>query len=326
MRYERLQPLNIDPDMLQERTVAVVGLGATGSHMAETLARIGVNLVLVDRDFLEPSNLSTSTLYTEDQVEQRLPKAIAAEEQTSRITTDIEVAAHIRDVNHRTVETLMTDVDLILDGTDNMETRFLLNEYSLKTETPWVHVSALGYTGEVMPIVPGKTACFRCIFADVDPAGLETCETAGILKETAATAANHATMTAARILTGDTAQGLTRFNLDRGKMRTLTVEQRKDCSVCMEQQYPYLEGNLGSTTVALCGQDKYQIRPPHPADIELKTVDEALQEKGTVVRNNYLLRMESDDVMFTLFQDGRAIIKAASAEEAKTIYSRFVGN
>lgn len=326
MRYERLDPLNLDAERLQENTVAVVGLGATGSHMAENLARLGADIVLIDRDWLEPQNLSTSALYTEEQVEKRLPKTVAAQEKLADINSEISIRSHLEDLNADTCTDLLAHVDLILDGTDNLETRFLLNEYSVKTGTPWVHVSALGYAGEVMPIVPETTACFHCLFADKDGAALETCETAGILKETAATAANLATRTAFSLLAGEDGAGLTRFNLKNQQMRTLSVEQRDDCRVCTKQDYPYLKREQGSVTTVLCGEHKYQIRPREENRLDLATRADRLRERGAISVNDHLLRFESDDARFTLFKSGRAIITAESEAEAKSVYTRLIGN
>ncbi len=346
MRYQRLEPLDVDHECIQDSTVAVVGLGATGSHMAANLARLGTDLILIDRDYLEPSNLSTSALYTEDHVEEQLPKAVAAEQVLEAINSDIQINAHTTDVNRYTVDTLLDAADIVLDGTDNMETRYLLNEYSIKTRTPWIHLSALGHTGEIMPVIPKKQvqaqagsqqsqsnppprspgACFNCLFNEVDASRLDTCETAGILKETAATAANIATRTAIDVLAGQNAGGLTRFDLQRHEMRTLTTERREDCTVCQHRQFPFLSGEDGSTTTALCGENKYQVRPGTDTTVELAETATALKRHGTVEQNEHLLRFENTDAAFTLFQDGRAIIAAESPERAKSIYSRFVGD
>jgi adenylyltransferase/sulfurtransferase len=324
-RYSRLQPLDIDQTAVKDATIAVVGLGATGSHMAAQLARLGADLILVDRDYLAEANLATSTLYTMDHVEQQLPKATAAASAIREITGDSTVDAQVADVNAATITDLLTDADLIMDGTDNMETRFLLNEYSIRHEIPWIHVAALGRRGAVFPVLPGETACFNCVFADADGAALETCETAGVLNAAAATVANIAVSTAIDILSGETPDGLQRYDLGAGRSRTLAVVRRDDCTVCQGHNSLYLDGEQGSTTTAVCGENKYQINPQRDTGIDLQERADQLASRGTVTVNDHLLRYESADTAFTLFRDGRAIIAADSMADARSVYSRLIG-
>lgn len=325
-RYQRTEPLNIDMDALQQTTVGIIGLGATGSHMAENLARLGANLVLIDRDFLEPQNLSTSALYTEQHVSDALPKAVAAKNALEAINSDATVTEHVADVNSQTVDRLLADVDIILDGTDNLVTRFLLNEYAVNTGTPWIHVSALGFQGEVLPVIPEETACFHCLFADKDGSQLETCETAGILKETAAAVAGVATTATIRILSGETPTGLTRLDMRDGAAQTYDVSRRDDCSVCQQQDFHQLDEEPSFRTTTLCGENKYQVTPSEEQVLDLSALKTRLQEQGTVTQNPHLLRFTSDDAQFTVFKNGRAILSAETPEQAKSLYSRFIGN
>lgn len=324
MRYDRLDPLELDAEQLRASTVAVVGAGATGSRMLAQLARLGADLHIVDRDYLEESNLATSALYTAAQVAERLPKAVAAEQRLQAINADIDTAATVADLDHRTVDDLLAPADLVLDGTDNMETRFLIDEYCLNTDTPWVHVAALRQTGTVMPVIPGETACFRCVFGDVDGTGLATCETAGIAPAAAATAASLGVTAAARLLAGVSDPGLRRFDLAADRFERLEVVRREDCPVCQEGRSPHLDGVTGAAATRLCGEDMYQVHLQR--DVDLAEQAAALRAAGSVERNDYLLRFENDDVAFTLFRDGRMIVDAASPAEARSVYARFVGN
>lgn len=340
MRYARLRPLDRDTAPVQAATVAVVGAGATGSRMLEQLARLGADIRVVDRDYLEESNLATSALYTEEQVAERLPKAVAAQERLRAINSGIAVEAAVDDVNHRTVHGLLDGADLVMDGTDNITTRHLLNEYCLDHGVPWVHVSALGERGEAMPVVPGAPAdagdrrsrsdlppgspgvCFNCVFGEVDGALLETCETAGISPAAAATAASLGVTTAVGILAGEYDPGLTRFDLGTGRFQHLGIE-RSGCSVCNEGERPYLDGENGAQATTVCGEHQYQVQPS-TGGVDLDALENQLQELGSVTRNRHLLRFTGNE-QFTVFRDGRMIVDAESREDAKSIYSRFVG-
>ncbi|MFB6294504.1 MAG: ThiF family adenylyltransferase [Candidatus Nanohaloarchaea archaeon] len=343
MRYNRLDPVDVDTAAVRDATVAVVGAGATGSRMLEQLARVGARLRIVDRDYLEESNLATSTLYTTEQVEDGLPKAVAAEHRLTAINPNISIDARVADLNHRTADDHLAGVDIVLDGTDNMETRHLVNEYCVKHGVPWVHVSALAQRAEVMPVVPGETACFNCVFGDVDGTALATCETAGIVPAAAATAASLGVTTAIDILNGADPQGLVRADLGTGRFHQLAVERQR-CRVCSDGSFPYLDGEAGSTAATVCGEDKYQIHGGS-GGVDLASLEEDLEAVGEVTRNDHLLRFDGEarspagasestdaerpvrgDEQFTVFADGRMIVEADSREAAKNVYARFVGS
>ncbi|MDY6766533.1 MAG: ThiF family adenylyltransferase [Candidatus Nanohaloarchaea archaeon] len=322
MRYARLDPLDLDTAPLRESTVVVVGAGATGSRMLEQLARTGADLRIVDRDVLETANLATSALYTEEQVEERLPKAVAAERRLEAVNGKIRIEADVADLTHRNADTLLSPADIVLDGTDNVETRYLINEYCVTHEVPWVHVAALGERGAVMPVRPGETACFNCVFGDVDSAALATCETGGIDPAAASTAAALGVRTAAALRDGEPVQGLTRFDLGRGTFHDLSVA-REACRVCRGEASPYLDGEKGSSTARVCGEDQYQVRGA--GDVDLERLADELAEQGTVQRNDHLLRFHDGDTRFTVFRGGRMLVEAESPEEARSIYARYVG-
>ncbi|MDY6768489.1 MAG: ThiF family adenylyltransferase [Candidatus Nanohaloarchaea archaeon] len=322
MRYARLAPLDLEQDAVRDATVAVVGAGATGSRMLAQLARLGADIRIVDRDVLEEPNLATSALYTERQVEERLPKAVAARERLEAVTPDTTIDPIVEDLTHRNADSLLDGADIILDGTDNFETRHLINEWCVENDVAWVHVSALGVTGEVMPVVPGETACFNCVFGEVDGAALATCETAGIAPAAAATAASLGVHAATELLQGGQPSGLQRFDLDSG-VETLAVERRESCTACAEHAFPYLDGEKGAAATRVCGEDAYQVTGD--AEPDLEQLENRLDGSGDVVRNPYLLRFDGRET-FTVFCDGRMLVEAASPEEARSIYARFVGS
>lgn len=315
MRHERIAATGAGfPEGVE---VAVVGAGATGSHMIDLLARHGVDLRVVDRDVLEPENLATSALYTRGMVEEGLPKAVAAERAAGRMA---DVTAHVAHLDAASVD-LLEPADIILDGTDNMEARRLLNEYALDRGVPFVHAAALGARGQVFP-VDGRP-CLECVLGHVDGARLGTCETEGILPEAAGTAAAVAVRSAARLLRGEDAGGLHRFDLERGGMRRLDVRAREDCPACAGER-PHLDGAAGTRTATLCGGGKVHLDPNLESGVALSEVAENLEEIGKVDVNKHLLRFEGGE-RFTLFRDGRAIVDAGGEDEALRIYDRFVG-
>ena len=294
-------------DRLHEATVAVVGLGATGSVIAEHLARHGVRLLLIDRDYLEGNDLYSSNLYTKSDVDNGLPKAIAASEKLSELTT---VESHVASLNGGNVD-LLESADIILDGTDNLETRFLVNEYCKKNDKPWVYTAAIGEQGYSMFF---DSECFSCVFEKVNAGKLDTCESAGIMRETAAISASKSALKAVRYLTGkDVSEALETVD-----GRLLDVESQ-GCPVCNGEGYPHLES--GKTTTSVCGENKYQLK---------RNVDdsafERLREHGEVLADNdYLTRADIGGSSFTLFRSGRAIIEAEDAGHAEAVFDEIIG-
>ncbi|MDY6770278.1 MAG: ThiF family adenylyltransferase [Candidatus Nanohaloarchaea archaeon] len=323
MYYDRVDRLDTDTGAVRDATIAVVGAGATGSRMLEQLAGLGCDLHIVDRDYLERPNLATSALYTAEDVEEGLPKAVAAAQRLAATTPEIEVDAAVADVNHRTVDEHLAGADLVLDGTDNITTRQLINEWSCAQDVPWVHVAALGRRGTAMPVVPGETACFRCAVGDVDGAALPTCETAGISPAAAGAAASLGVAAAIDILAGDVDGGMARVDLAADRSRTLDVARRPDCPVCGEGERPHLSGAAGTGTTQVCGEDQYQVRPESGA-VDLDALAAELEGLGAVTQNEHLLRFDGGE-QFTVFRDGRMLVEADSPEQAKQVYARFVG-
>lgn len=296
-----------DLDKLQGSTVAVVGLGATGSVIAEHLARHGVNLVLIDRDYLEPNDCYSSLIYTPDQCDQVLPKAEVAEDYLSKFS---EVESHVESLNPENVE-ILSDVDLIMDGTDNMETRFLIDEYCRKNGKTWIYTSALGEKGLSMVF---DNSCFSCVFEDIAAGSLETCETAGIMREVSTVAASISAEKAVECLTGKEVEE----TLDTVSGKSYSIESGS-CEVCRGENFPHLES--GRKTVAVCGENKYQVEK----EAGRKARERLKQQADRFKENDYLVRAEVNGHEFTLFDDGRAIIEARDRGHAEAIYSETIG-
>jgi len=316
-------------EKLGKSSVAVIGLGALGTVVAGNLCRAGVgHLRLVDRDFVELSNLQRQILFDEEDARRRLPKVIAAAERLRAINSQVVIEPLIADVAAGNVERIIAGCDLVLDGLDNMETRFLINDACVKTGTPWIYGGAVASSGATMTIVPGKTACLRCLMGQVPaPGTMPTCDTVGVLAATTGAVASIECAEALRLLTGHEPAGsiLCIDIWDRG-FRDLTIERRPDCPACGAGEYEYLTGSRTSWTTVLCGRDAVQIVPPSEQELPLEDLGQRLARIGKVLYNGFLLSFEIGDLELVLFPTGRAIIRGTTDEaEARTIYARYVG-
>ena len=331
-RYSRQEVLpqigKAGQERLGKARVAVVGLGALGSVAASLLARAGVgHLRLIDRDVVEITNLQRQALFTEADLDR--PKAIVARERLLAVNSEIVVEAFAKDVNPRTVEDLITGVDLFLDGTDNMETRLLLNDVSLKYRLPWVYAGAVATHGMVMAHVPGTTACFRCFVPSVPPPGtLETCDTAGILNTTSTAVASMQVTEGLRLLLGEPPSGkLLTYEGWTHELRALSLAQRKDCPACVLGRRDFLERASSEVIVGLCGRNAMSVDPGLLEPISLDAVAARLGKVGKVRGADGILIAEVDRYVLTLFTDGRALIRGTEDPvEARSVYSRYVGN
>ncbi len=314
------------------------GCGALGSVIANTLARAGVGkLRIVDRDFLELNNLQRQVIYDEADVTAALPKAIAAAEKLRRINGEIEIEPIVADVSAGNILSLAENCDIILDGLDNFETRFLINEAAVKLQLPWIYGGCIGAEGQTLTILPGQPPCFRCIMAEPPPPGsTPTCDTAGILGPAVNVVASIQACEAIKILTGNQAaasQSLTVIDLWDNRIRQLSLDKLRSgngCPTCRGEEFPWLTGQRGSHAAVLCGRNSVQLNPSHDnaaETISLDIIAEKLAAVGTVTRNKYLLRVTIGDYTITLFPDGRAIISGTSEiSEARTVYAKYVGN
>jgi molybdopterin/thiamine biosynthesis adenylyltransferase len=320
-------------EQLAEKTAVVVGCGALGSHVASHLARAGVGrLVLADRDFVEIHNLPRQALYTEADAAAGVPKAVAAARRLRQINSLVEVQERVMDVNADTVEGLIAGADLVLDGADNFEVRYLVNEVCVKQGLPWVYGGVLGTYGLTAAILPGQTPCLRCLLGPMPPHGsVPTCETAGILGPVVAVIAALEVTEGLKILLGQQEallHSLIMVDVWSGDFeRAQTHKEGGGCPVCDEGRYELLDAERGSTTAVLCGRNAVQVRPyPAPA-INLAALAARLTGTGPLSVNEYLLRLAVDDLQLTLFPDGRAIVKGTDdPARARALYARYVGS
>jgi adenylyltransferase/sulfurtransferase len=319
---------------LAESRVLICGCGALGSVLAETLVRSGVGHVrIVDRDFLETSNLQRQVLFDEDDVARQLPKAVAAAEKLRRINSQIEIDSIVADVDHTNVAELADGAGMIVDGTDNFQTRFLLNDYAVKHGVPWVYGGCLGAEGQTMTILPGETACLRCLMQDCPPPGTTpTCDTAGILAPIVNVIASIEAMEAIKVLSGNrdaVSRGLAVIDLWSNHLRqidTSDLREQVDCPTCRRGEFPWLEGKEGSHTAVLCGRNAVQLTHVGAA-VNLEDLARRLKGVGELNRNLFLLRLQVDEYEITVFPDGRAIVGGTDdIPTAKTVYAKYVGN
>jgi molybdopterin-synthase adenylyltransferase len=323
---------NIGPEgqeMISRGTVVVIGIGALGTVISSQLCRAGVGrLILVDRDFVELSNLQRQILFDENDARLRLPKVVAAADKLRSVNSEITIEPVIADVTSRNVEQLVLDADLILDGNDNMEVRFLINDAALKMHKPWIYGGALGSDGMSMTVIPGQTPCLRCLIPEAPrPGTLPSCDTDGVLSSTTGIVASIQTTEALKILTGnEPRRSLLHFDVWDGKFRELTVQRRPGCKACEKGDYEFLKASQTSWTTVLCGRNAVQIVPPQKEQIPLKQLQKRLDRIGRTNFNGFMLTFEAGGYELILFPTGRAIIRGTTDEaEARTLYSRFVG-
>jgi len=312
---------------LLDARVAVAGCGALGSFQAGALARAGVGFLrIIDRDYVELSNLQRQWLFDESDVEQSLPKAVAAARKIATLNSDVRVEPVVADLTSSNVEDLLADVDLILDGTDNFETRYLVNDFAVDRTVPWIYGAAVGSYGIVMPVMPGESACLRCIYPD-PPAGAQpTCETAGVLGAVTALIASLQVAAAIQILCGARpAPKITTVDIWTGEIRQLTQPGPvADCPACGLRVFPYLNGERRAP-VSLCGQNAVQIHE-RARPLELRDLAVRLAPLGSVRSNEFALRFETPPYLMTIFPDGRAIIKGTTdVGIARSLYARYIG-
>jgi molybdopterin/thiamine biosynthesis adenylyltransferase len=318
---------------LRQKTAVVVGCGALGSHIASHLVRAGVGrLVLADRDFVEWHNLPRQALYSEADAEAGVPKAVAAARRLRQINAQVEIEEHVVDVNADTVEELIAGSDLVLDGADNFEVRFLVNEACVKHGIPWMYGGVLGTYGLMAPIVPGETPCLRCLLGPMPPPGaVPTCETAGVLGTVVALIATLEATEGLKILLerdDKVLRSLVMVDVWKGDFERVQAQKgAARCPVCDEGRYKLLEADVGSTAVVLCGRMAVQITPRPARRLDLALLAERLGDAGLVSANEHLLRMEVEGVQLTVFADGRTIVKGTDdTAQARALFARYVGS
>jgi molybdopterin/thiamine biosynthesis adenylyltransferase len=312
----------------------IVGCGALGAIQAEILARAGVGqLVLADRDFVETSNLQRQIMFEESDAISRLPKAVAAANRISKVNSSVEVEPVVADVNCETVEDLMRGADVVLDGTDNFETRFLINDAAVKLDIPWIYGAAVGSYGVTMTIVPHVTPCLACLMEVMPAAGSgPTCDTGGVLMPIVAMVASIQATEAIKVMTR---------NLDKLHHSLITLDSwdfqvrqidisrgidRSNCGVCALGQLQYLRGGGRQLASTLCGRDAVQIANSGLSRIDLPGLARRLEPLGEVMFNDFLLRFKVDEYDITVFKDARSIIRGTSdTTVARNLYARYIG-
>jgi molybdopterin-synthase adenylyltransferase len=318
---------------LSESRVAIIGCGALGSAHAEALARAGVGrLRIIDRDFVEASNLQRQTMFTERDAAERLPKVIAAADHIMAINSEIITEPEILDVNHSNIETLIKDCDVVLDGTDNFATRYLINDACVKHNVNWIYGAAVGSYGVTMTIRPGVTPCLHCVFAEPPPAAsAPTCDTAGVIMPIINIVAAVQVSEALKLLTGQVDQlhnSLMQFDVWRNEWRKINPgNPSPDCPTCGLRRFNTLEAIASDFTAALCGRNAIQISPAQPAHVDFASLAERLRNSGDVKFNDYLLRFRAGDYELTVFRDARSIIRGTDeVATARSLYAKFIGN
>ncbi len=317
--------------------VAIIGCGALGTVLANNLARAGVgHLTIADRDYLEANNLQRQILFDEDDLARNLPKAVAAAARLRRINSDITVEPVIEDINTDNIEAIVASVDLVLDGTDNFETRYLINDACVKAGKPWIYSGVVASYGVTMNIVPGETACLRCVFPEVPlPGSTPTCDTAGVLNGIVGTIASIASTEALKILLSrqdKISHSMRWMDLWENTQDEIEIPRMPDCPACGQGLYEFLDA-AGAQSTSLCGRNAVQVRPPRAARtgsqaqaLNFAALAERLREVGLVNYNEFLLRFRVDGYEFTIFPDARAIIKGTDDQAiARSLYARYIG-
>jgi len=334
-RYSRqtlFGPIGKDgQERLGDSSVAIIGCGALGTVLANNLCRAGIGrLVIADRDYIELNNLQRQILFDEDDIARRLPKAIAAAEKLHRVNSTTKIEALVEDINVDGIESLVQNVDLVLDATDNFETRYLLNDVCVKYARPWIYSGVIASYGVTMNIVPGDTPCLRCIFPEMPlPGTTPTCDTAGVLNGIVGAIAGVAATEALKLLLQSDKVSRAMFWMDVWENTSERIElpRQPDCPSCGLHQYEFLDSLSGTSSTSLCGRDAVQVRGGKKGDrINLPDLAERLRPVGQVSFNEFLLRFIVDGYELTIFPDARAIIKGTDDEQvAKSVYARYIG-
>ena len=318
---------------ISEKHVLIIGAGALGSANAEMLVRAGVgHVTIVDRDYIDWSNLQRQQLYCEEDVKQNLPKVVAAQRRLQAINSGVVVEAYVQDVTAEELEQLVSNVDVMIDATDNFETRFIINDISQKYSIPWIYGACVGSYGLSYTILPGKTPCLSCLLQSI-PLGGATCDTAGIISPAVSLVVSHQVTETLKILVEDDEalrDGLVSFDVWKNEYSCMNVQklQKQNCPSCGEEPiYPYLSKENTSKTAVLCGRNTVQIRPPHQEQLDFERYKEMLQgHVADLTANPYLLSFSVDGKRLVAFQDGRVLVHGTKdIIEAKTIYHRYFG-
>lgn len=323
---------------LRAARIVIVGCGALGTAQANALVRAGVGrLRVVDRDYVEESNLQRQTLFDEADAAENLPKAVAAERKLKLINSDVAVEGIIADVDSRNAEELVEGFQVILDGTDNFETRYLINDVALKLGIPWVYGAVVASYAATLTILPntrpgvghGPTPCLACVFPQPPQGAHDTCDTAGVIGSAVAWAAAVQVTEALKILLGRYEElhgSLLSYDVWKNRFQQVRPEVDPRCQACGARNYVYLEGG-GPTHVSLCGRNSVHIHQRQPRNLDLEALKIRLAQFGPVRANAYLLKCLLTPYELTVFSDGRAIVKGTrDPAVARGLYAKFIGS
>ncbi len=334
-RYHRqiiLKEIGRDGQRRLDRSrVVVIGLGALGSVSANLLARAGVGTVrLIDRDLLDLHHLQRQVLYDEDDAAKHLPKAVAAKQRLERINSEIRIEAEVADVNPLNIEALVGDADLIVDGTDNFETRFLINDFSLSKKIPWIYGGALRTEGMSFVVFPDDPPCLRCLFGGAPrQEEIQTCDQVGILASVAHLIASFQATEAIKILAGLSElvdRRLWKVDIWNRQFKSITVEHlcSTPCSGCSHDDYPYLKSESPAAAIAFCGRNTVQLLQTSDAGVNLRRLAEKIPGEVKVTVNPYLLNLHASPYEITVFKNGRTLVKGTEdLRRARSLYARY---
>jgi molybdopterin/thiamine biosynthesis adenylyltransferase len=315
---------------LAKTRMGIVGCGATGSALASLLARAGAGyLRIIDRDYVEPSNLQRQVLFDEADAAESLPKAIAAARKIASFNSEITVVPHTADLTPDNVEDLLAEVDIILDGTDNFETRYLINDFAVREGLPWIYAAGVASYAVTMTILPGETACLACIFPDSPRGTVETCDTSGILNSAVNFVASVAATEAMKLAVGardKLRRTLLSYDVWSNDYASVKTDKpRAACRACQKRDFVHLAGE-GRPHISMCGRNSVQIHE-RQRPIDFADMTKRLSPHGTVKHTEFLLKFWHDPYEMTLFPDGRAIIKGTTDSAiARSLYARYVGS
>ena len=316
------------------KNVVLVGCGALGCTSANLLVRSGIScLKIIDRDFIEESNLQRQSLFDEDDIKQNLPKAFAAQKKLQKVNSHIQIESVVVDLNPSNIEILLEMADVVIDGTDNFETRFLINDYCVKEKIPWIYGACIGSTGISTNIIPSKTPCLRCLLENIPPSGTtETCDTQGVIAPIASVIASIQVAEALKILSNNVnalSEDLVKIDLWRNEITRIhvsTSDVNADCMTCKQHNYEFLNKKKYTMTTSLCGRNAVQILNLNGSKLNLPGLASLLEKVGDVSFNSFLLRLKLDKYEMTVFPDGRSIISGTNdVSIAKGLYAKYIG-
>lgn len=316
---------------IAKAAVCLIGCGALGTGIAEMLVRAGIGrLRIADRDFVEQSNLQRQVLFDETDAEQRLPKAQAAAEKLRRINSAVIVEPMVTDVLPRNILSIIEGATVVVDGTDNLETRYLINDACVSGRIPWVYGGAVGMSGLVMPVVPGKGPCLRCMLKEPPPPGtLPTCDTSGVLAATTRSVSSLQFSAVLQLIVGDPSGigRLTRLDVWTRNFSTITIPKDADCPACCHGRYDFLSAEKTAWITTLCGRNAVQVVPQTDGELDFATLRSRLSTLGTVTYNGFLLTLHIEDLEVVLFPDGRAVVQGTTDQaRARTLLTRVLAS